>query len=90
MTIAITRTMTERGDAFIALSRELESLGPAKLHPQEKTTLTEAANARLFDEPEAETASEAASQLLDSLVESGRWLGDTATKVRELLLGCGA
>lgn len=90
MTIAITRTMTDRGDAFIALSRELEALGPSKLHPQEKTTLTEAANARLFEEPEATDALEAANQLLDSLVESGRWLDDTAAKVRELILGCGA
>ena len=60
------------------------------LHRDEHVTLLDAADALLFDEPDALAKRALGHQALARLVDSDRWLPDPAAEVAAALDGCGA
>jgi hypothetical protein len=80
--------ITARGRAYTELVAELRRQGP--LWPAERELLTEAADALLFDEPEAAPARAAALELLATLVANERRTDAEATRLRTALTGCAA
>jgi hypothetical protein len=84
-----TRTdMTARGAAYTALCAELRRQGP--LWPAERELLLEAADALLFDEPEAAPRRAEALELLNMLVANERRTEAEATRLSTALTGCAA
>jgi hypothetical protein len=74
---------SERAQAYGRIIKTLEDLGPSKLHATEQERIRDAADTLLFCE-DIETAKIALTdvrELTDSLVESGRWLEDSAEKL---------
>jgi hypothetical protein len=71
--------------------KTIEDLGPSKLHPTEQDRIRDAADTLLFceDAPAARTALDDVRDLTDSLVESGRWLEDSAQRLLRDLEGAG-
>ena len=76
-----------RGLSHTALRGELNRQGP--LHPHERRLLLEAADALLFDEPEAWWRRVEAMALLDALEANDRRTATEATRLRIALDGCG-
>jgi hypothetical protein len=62
----------------------------AILHRDEHAALLDAADALLFDEPDALSKRASGHQVLAALVDSDRWLPDPAAEVGVALDGCGA
>ena len=62
----------------------------AILLPDEHRLLLDAADASLFDEPEAAAKRTAAYEMLRALVATDRWLSGPAGEVREALAACAA
>ena len=81
--------LARRGRAHTRLRELLDSRGPAVLHQRESDQLVDAADALLFNEPEALEARDAALDLLDDLVEFGRWEPGAANAVAQALRACG-
>ena len=81
-------TLAARGASHTRL-RELLDARATILHSHEREALLDAADALLFDEPEAADKREGAHELLDGLIESGRWLPEPAVAVGDALDGCG-
>lgn len=72
----------------------LRAVGDTKLHAAERRQVREAADALLFCDdlesgPEARMALDGAVELSRHLVETGRWLPETADRLLEDLTGCG-
>jgi hypothetical protein len=71
----------------------LRAMGETKLHEDERAQIREAADALLFcddiDAAEARLALDGIVELSDELIESGRWLPDTAERLVEDVAGCG-
>lgn len=92
---AITSAMTFEIDSLAARGsshtqlRELLDARATIVHPGERDALLDAADALLFDEPDAGAKRDDAATLLDALVDSGRWLPEPAAAVRAALDGCG-
>jgi hypothetical protein len=82
-----TEEMVARGHSHTALRAELARQG--LLHRHERELLLEAADALLFDEPEAQTRTAAALELLETLVAAGRRTTEEADRLRDALAGCG-
>jgi hypothetical protein len=82
-----TDEMTTRGRARTALRTELDRQGP--LHPRERALLLDAADALLFDEPDAELWRIEARALLEGLEILERRTAAEATRLRAALDGCG-
>jgi hypothetical protein len=76
-----------RGRQHTALRDELDRQGP--LWPAERAVLLEAADALLFDEPEAGARETQALDLLAALVENERRTAAESARLRTALLGCG-
>lgn len=90
-TATVTRhPLARRGAAYTQFLQELDRRGESALHKAERAQLVDCADALLFDEPEAERKVKATVELLDGLVESGRWLGEAREKVLGLLGEIGA
>jgi hypothetical protein len=74
---------SERSQAYGRVMQTIADLGPAKLHPSEQDRIRDAADALLF----CEDATAAAEALVDiraltgHLVESGRWLDESAERL---------
>jgi hypothetical protein len=79
--------MLERGRSRTALRVELDRQGP--LWPHERELLVDAADALLFDEPEADEKRWAALELLAELEANGRRTDGEADRLRDALDGCG-
>jgi len=62
----------------------------AILQPDEHLLLLDAADALLFDEPDAAAKRTSAYEMLWALVEADRWMPGPAGDVREALDACGA
>jgi hypothetical protein len=62
----------------------------AILHRDERDVLLDAADALLFDEPDALAKRAAGHQVLAALVDNERWQPDPAAEVRSALDGCTA
>jgi hypothetical protein len=81
--------LARRGRAHTRLRELLDARGPAVLHDHEREMLVEAADALLFGEPEALEQRDSALDLLDDLVEFGRWEPSAANAVAQALRACG-
>ena len=80
--------MVARGRRHTALRAELGRQGLLHLH--ERDLLLDAADALLFDEPEAQQRKAEALELLDALEAAGRRTSAEAWRLWEALEGCGA
>jgi hypothetical protein len=71
----------------------LAELGPVKLHADEVDRLRETADTLLFTEDmasdDARTATREARDVIDRLVESGRWTEERAGRLADDLAACG-
>jgi hypothetical protein len=81
--------LARRGRAHTRLRELLDARGPALLHDAEREQLVDAADALLFGEHDAPERRDAALDLLDVLVESGRWEAGVANAVAQALRACG-
>lgn len=74
--------------------RTLDDMGPAKLHEFEREEIRAAADTLFFAEDlgadaEAREAVARVTKLARTLVESERWLDDSARTLLQDVLGCG-
>src|SRR3954447_21204812 len=83
-----TDTLAARGRSHTQL-RQLLDARESLVHGHERETLLDAADALLFCEPDAEAKRAAAHELLEHLVDSGRWLAGPADEAAAALDGCG-
>jgi len=81
--------LVRRGRARTRLRELLHARGPAVLHDHEREQLVDAGAALLFAEPDALATRDAALDLLDDLVEFGRWEPSAANAVAQALRACG-
>lgn len=82
-----TQDLSTRGAAHTALRTELDRQGP--LHRRERDLLLAAADALLFDEPDAELRRIEAIALLEGLEILERRTAGEAARLRDALDGCG-
>jgi hypothetical protein len=85
---------SERAQAYGRVTTTLADVGPTKLQPAEQDLLRDAADTLLFCEdvtadPAAQEALEKVSELLDTLVSSGRWTAERAAQLRSDIEACG-
>ncbi len=82
---------TERSNSYGRVMKTLSDMGPSKLHPAEQDRVREAADTLFFTEDEtvAAWALDYIRRLADVLVESGRWLRDSAERLISHVEGCG-
>jgi hypothetical protein len=74
--------------------RILDDMGPAKLHESEREEIRVAADTLFFAEdlgtdPDARDAVSGITALARNLVDSGRWLDESARPLLADVLGCG-
>jgi hypothetical protein len=81
--------LARRGRAHTRLRELLDARGPALLHQAEREQFVDAADALLFDETDALERRDASLDLLDELVEAGRWEPSAANAVAQALRACG-
>ncbi len=81
--------LSRRGRAHTRLRELLDARGPATLHPHERDRLVDGADALLFGEPDALERRDEALDMLDDLVDSGRWEASAANAVAQALRACG-
>ena len=67
----------------------LDARGPALLHADEREQIVDAADALLFNEPDALERRDRSLELLDGLVETARWEATAANAVAQALRACG-
>ena len=85
---------SERSQAYGRVMRVLEEMGPAKLQPSEREEIRAAADTLFFaedlgEDAEAREAVARITRLARNLVDSGRWLDETARPLLADVLGCG-
>ena len=81
--------LARRGRAHTRLRELLDAGAPAGLLAPEREQLVDAADALLFNEPDALEARDGALDLLDDLVEFGRWEASAANAAAQALRACG-
>ena len=81
--------LARRGRAHTRLRELLDARGPTSLHPHEREVIVDAADGLLFDEPDAIDRRDAALDIIDNLVESGRWEPTAANAIAQALRACG-
>ncbi len=81
--------LARRGRAHTRLRELLDARGPALLHPHEREQLVDAADALLFGEQDSLERRDAALDVLDDMVECGRWEATAANAVAQALRACG-
>ena len=84
----------ERSQAYGRVMKTLADMGPSKLHPREQEAIRDAADTLLFAadfdrDAGARAALEEMRGLAELLVESGRWLFDTADRLLADVEDCG-
>ena len=85
---------SERSQAYGRVMRTLEDVGPAKLTEAERERVRAAADTLFFAEDlgvdaEAREAVSEVTALARHLVESDRWLDDSARRLLQDVLACG-
>ena len=85
---------SERSQAYGRVMRTLEDLGPSKLTEAERERIRAAADTLFFAEDlgtdaEARDAVAEVTALARHLVESDRWLDESARRLLQDVLGCG-
>ena len=81
--------LARRGRAHTRLRELLDARGPSVVQPHEREQLVDAADALLFNETDALERRDAALDLLDELVDTGRWEPAAANAVAQALRACG-
>lgn len=84
----------ERAQAYGRVMKTLADMGPAKLQPSERETVREAADAMFFahdleGDEQAAAALSRLGRLAARLVESERWLFETADRLVQDVEHCG-
>lgn len=80
--------LARRGRAHTRLRELLAARGPS-LHEHEREQIVDAADALLFNEPRSLERRDAVLDLLDDLVEFGRWEPSAANAVGQAVRACG-
>jgi hypothetical protein len=85
---------SERSQAYGRVMRTLDDMGPAKLHESEREEIRAAADTLFFAEDlgvdaDARDAVARITKLARNLVDSGRWLDESARPLLADVLGCG-
>jgi hypothetical protein len=85
---------SERAQAYGRVTKSLDDLSGAKLHPEEQQTVREAADAlffceRLETDPTAQEALDRLYTLGDHLIEADRMLPETVRELTSRVEGCG-
>jgi 3-oxoacyl-ACP reductase-like protein len=85
---------SERSQAYGRVMRTLDDVGPAKLHDSEREEIRAAADTLFFAEDlgvdaEAREAVARITKLARNLVDSERWLDESARSLLSDVLGCG-
>jgi len=84
---------SDRADAYRRVLTTLHDIGPAKLWPSEQTCIREASDPRLFSGgrggDDARTAFAAVAELVNRLVETGRWTDSRARELLDDVWACG-
>jgi hypothetical protein len=82
---------SERAQAYGRVMQTIADLGPSKLHSSEQDRIRDAADTLLFCEDSAcaSTALSDIRELTGVLVESGRWIDETAERLLGDLEGTG-
>jgi len=84
----------ERSQAYGRVMKMLADMGPAKLQPSERDLVREAADAMLFAEDydqdaHAQMAMGALQELAETLIESERWMFESADRMLRDVEDCG-
>ena len=84
----------ERAQAYGRVMKTLSDMGPAKLQPSERDLIREAADAMLFagdsqQDAHAVMAVRALQEMAENLVESDRWLFESADRLLRDIEACG-
>lgn len=85
MSCATVDNIAERGQAYTALVEAVRRRGEGSLHRAEREMLFDAADALLFEEPEAEEKQQQASAMIEALADSGRWTEAAAGELSDQL-----
>ncbi len=85
---------SERSLAYGRVMKALADMGPSKLHQSEQESIREAADTLLFavgyeGDGEALAALERMGELFEVLVESERWLFESADRLMRAIEDCG-
>jgi hypothetical protein len=85
---------SDRSQAYGRVMRVLDDMGPSKLQPYECEQIRAAADTLFFAEDlgtdaEARDAVSTITALARNLVDSGRWLDESARPLLADVLGCG-
>jgi hypothetical protein len=85
---------SERSQAYGRVMRTLDDIGPAKLHESEREEIRVIADTLFFAEDlgvdaEARDAVARITKLARNLVDSERWLDESARALLSDVLGCG-
>jgi hypothetical protein len=82
---------SERSQAYGRVMQTIADLGPSKLHNSEQDRIRDAADTLLFCEDSAcaDIALSDVRDLTSNLVESGRWMDETAERLLGDLEGTG-
>lgn len=80
--------LARRGRAHTRLRELLDARDPVVMQPNEREQLVDAADALLFGEEDALERRDAALDLLDDLVDSGRWEPPAVNAVAQALRAC--
>jgi hypothetical protein len=85
---------SERSQAYGRVMKTLDDIGPAKLHETECEDIRAAADTLFFAEDlgvdaEARDAVSRITKLARNLVDSGRWLDDSARVLLADVMACG-
>ena len=84
----------ERAQAYGRVMKTMADVGPAKLQPRERDLIREAADAMLFaddiqQDAHAVMAMKALQEMAENLIESERWLFQTADRLLRDVEDCG-
>jgi hypothetical protein len=84
----------DRAQAYGRVMKTLSDMGPSKLHPRERDLVREAADAMLFSDgldqdAHAQMAFDALREMAENLVESERWLFESADRLLRDIEDCG-
>lgn len=79
----------QQAEAYVRLVAILEQENGVTLRPKETELLRAAADALFFDEEDARDARDRAQDVLDALLESGRWGDERIANVAACLDSCG-
>ena len=84
----------DRSRAYGRVMKTLSDMGPSKLQPRERDLVRETADALLFSDDferdaHARMAFDALQEMVETLIESGRWMFQSADRLLRDVEDCG-